>query len=250
MRLSRRILESGVAQHVLATLAVAYLRLVHATNRWQRIGFDDAMRQAMADGRTAAVAGFWHGRMLMMPFARRAPYHYAIVISSHRDGRLIARTVARLGIETIVGSSNRNPTAVTKACVERLRAGNTVICITPDGPRGPRMRASPGAVEMARLAGVRVVPVGYSTTRRRVLRSWDRFILPLPFGRGAMICGEPIDPAGLDRDAACRLLEQRLNALCAEADRLTGHAPIQPAEARPPAAGLAAGAAPRTTAAG
>jgi lysophospholipid acyltransferase (LPLAT)-like uncharacterized protein len=241
MRLSRRLLERGFVQHLLARLAAAYLRLVYATNRWRRIGFEAALARATEGGRSAAVACFWHGRMLMMPFARAPSYHYAIVISSHRDGRLISRAVAHLGIETIVGSTSRGATAATKACVERLRRGSTVICITPDGPRGPRMRASPGAIEMARLAGVRIVPIGYSVTRRRVFRSWDRFILPLPFGRGVLICGEAIDPAGMDRDAACRLLEQRLNAVCAEADRLTGHAPIAPAETAAPAIGVPAG---------
>jgi hypothetical protein len=243
MRLSRRLLANGSVQGALARLAAGYLRLVHATNRWQRIGFEAALAGAAQGGRTAAVACFWHGRMLMMPFARVAPYRYAIVISSHRDGQLIARTVARLGIPTIVGSTTRGATGATKTCIEQLRRGNTVICITPDGPRGPRMRASAGAVEMARLAGVLVVPIAYSVTRRRVLRSWDRFILPLPFGRGVMICGEPIDPAVLDREATRRLVEHRLNALCAEADRLTGHAPIAPAEAPAPAAGMPAGSA-------
>src|SRR6185503_2300433 len=152
MRFPRRLLDSSFVQGTIACAAAAYLRLVHRTTRWQRVGIDDAVRRAMADGRTAAVACFWHGRMLMMPFARVRPYAYSILISSHRDGRLIARAVAWLGIETIVGSSTRGGAGATMACIDRLRRGNAVICITPDGPRGPRMRANLGAIEMARLA--------------------------------------------------------------------------------------------------
>jgi lysophospholipid acyltransferase (LPLAT)-like uncharacterized protein len=225
MRFPRRLLDSSFVQGAIAGAAAGYLRLVYVTTRWQRIGIDEAVHTATADGRSSAVACFWHGRMLMMPFARTGPFDFSILISGHRDGRLIARTVARLGIDTIVGSSTRDGTPAAFACIERLRRGNHVICITPDGPRGPRMQADPGAVQMARVARVMLVPVSFGATRRRVLPSWDRFLLPLPFGRGVIICGEPIEAVELDPEAARRLLEQRLNAITAEADRLTGHAP-------------------------
>jgi lysophospholipid acyltransferase (LPLAT)-like uncharacterized protein len=226
MRFPRRLLDSDLLQGAIAATAAGYLRLVHGTTRWRRLGIDEAVRIATADGRSSAVACFWHGRMLMMPFARTGPFAFSILISGHRDGRLIARTVARLGIDTIVGSSTRGGTAAALDCIERLRRGNAVICITPDGPRGPLMHANPGAVEMARAARVMLVPVSYGVTRRRLLRSWDRFIVPLPFGRGVIMCGEPIEAVALESEAARALLEQRLNAITAEADRLTGHAPI------------------------
>jgi lysophospholipid acyltransferase (LPLAT)-like uncharacterized protein len=226
MRFPRRLLDSALVQGTIASGAATYLRLVHATTRWQRIGVEEAVQIATADGRSSAVACFWHGRMLMMPFARTGPFAFSILISGHRDGRLIARTVARLGIDSVVGSSTRGGTAAALECIERLRRGNAVICITPDGPRGPLMHANPGAVEMARAARVMLVPVSYGVARRRVLRSWDRFVVPLPFGRGVIMCGDPIEAASLDSEAARALLEQRLNAITAEADRLTGHAPI------------------------
>ncbi len=231
MRFPRRLLDDPSVQALLATAAVAYLRFVHRTTRWQRLGLDEIERAAMQGGRTAAVACFWHGRMLMMPFARRGPYAYTMLISGHRDGRLIARAVGRLGIDTVVGSSTRGGASATLACLQRLRGGNAVVCVTPDGPRGPRMRAGPGAVEMARLAGVMLVPVSCGMSRRRVLPSWDRFVLPLPFGRGVLIAGEAIDPAVTGAEAARRELERQLNAITAVADRLTGHAPILPAPA-------------------
>src|SRR5258708_1241169 len=72
------------------------------------------------------------------------------------------------------------------------------------------------------LAGVAIVPVVFATSRRRVLPSWDRFHLALPFGRGAFLWGESIeiarelDPAGLER--ARLLVEDRMNELADEAD--------------------------------
>jgi lysophospholipid acyltransferase (LPLAT)-like uncharacterized protein len=101
------------------------------------------------------------------------------------------------------------------------------------------MRASLGAVEIARIAGKPLVPVAFSTTRRRVLGSWDRFVLALPFGRGVFVVGDPIAPPAADdrgaAEAARRRLEDALNAVTAEADRLTGHAPVEPAPVPAPA---------------
>jgi lysophospholipid acyltransferase (LPLAT)-like uncharacterized protein len=235
MRFPRRLLDNAAVQGALAWTVAGYLGLVYRTIRWRRIGFEAAEGQAIAGGRTSAIACFWHGRLLMMPFARHGRYSYTMLISGHRDGRLIAQTVRRLGIGTIVGSSTRGGAVATRASVERLRQGGAVICVTPDGPRGPRMRANPGAVEIARMAGVMLIPITYGVTRRRLLASWDRFLLPLPFGRGVFICGTPVDPAGLAPEAARAALERQLNAVTVEADRLTGHAPLAPAQARRPA---------------
>ena len=94
------------------------------------------------------------------------------------------------------------------------------------------MRASRGIVAVARLAGAPVVPLAYATRRRRILASWDRFHLPLPFTRGIFIWGEPILIAGALDDAAMEerrvLVETRLNLITAEADRRMGHAAVAP----------------------
>jgi lysophospholipid acyltransferase (LPLAT)-like uncharacterized protein len=111
--------------------------------------------------------------------------------------------------------------------LKRLADGEWVG-ITPDGPRGPAMVASSGIVTIARLARVPIVPVTYATSRRRVLDTWDRFYLPLPFGRGLYLWGEPIEiAADLDEDGIERarlLVETRMNELAREADRRAAEA--------------------------
>ena len=230
MKLGKRLLASAFGQAVLSTAAAAYIRLVHATNRWDWVNVEVGDR--IIDAGETAIVCFWHGRLLMMPKAQRPGAKFAMLISGHRDGRFIARTVTRFGIRTITGSSSRGGAGAARECVNALTSG-TIVCIAPDGPRGPRMRATLGAVEIARLAGKPLVPVACSTTRRRVLGSWDRFLLALPFGRGVYVVGDPIyPPAADDRTAAeavRRRLEDALNAVTAEADRLTGHTPVEPA---------------------
>ncbi len=240
MKLGKRLLASATGQAVLAWLAAGYIRLVHATNRWDWVNVEVGDR-IIAAGETGVVC-FWHGRLLMMPKAQRPGGRFAMLISGHRDGRFIARAVARFGIRAITGSSNRDGATAARDCVNALASG-TIVGIAPDGPRGPRMRAAPGAVEIARIAGKPLVPVACSTTRRIVLESWDRFLVALPFGRGVFVVGDPIPaPASDDRGATEALrqrLEDALNAVSAEADRLTGHAPLTPAPI--PAQGLPEG---------
>jgi len=153
-----------------------------------------------------------------------APFH--MLISAHRDGRIIAGAMTYFGIETIAGSTSRGGSSALRKILKRLKEGGCVG-ITPDGPRGPAMTVSIGIVNIARLAGVPIVPATYATSRRRELASWDRFHLALPFGRGVFLFGEPIeigaelDETGLE-DVRC-LIEARMVEMVREADRRVGH---------------------------
>jgi hypothetical protein len=94
------------------------------------------------------------------------------------------------------------------------------------------MRASDGVISLARLSGVPVIPATYGASRRKVLGSWDRFVVPLPFSRGVFLWGEPIqvarDADAAAQEAARQELEDRLNALTREADRLCGRETVPP----------------------
>lgn len=217
-----------------------YIRFVYLTNRWTVEGAETP-RHLRAEGRPFILA-FWHGRLLMIPMAwqRFAPMH--MLISAHRDGRIIADSVTYFGVNSIAGSTRRGGSAALRAMLKRLADGDCVG-ITPDGPRGPAMTASVGIVNVARLGRVPIVPIVFSTSRCRVLATWDRFHLALPFGRGVFLWGEPIEIApDLDEDGIERarsVVESRMNALAAEADRRAGHCTIVAAGPIPGASGLA-----------
>jgi lysophospholipid acyltransferase (LPLAT)-like uncharacterized protein len=155
-----------------------------------------------------------------------------MLVSDHQDGRLIARTIAHFGIDSLAGSSSRGGAMALRGMAQALARGASVV-VTPDGPRGPRMRAAAGIAMVAKLSGMPVVPATYSTSRGRTLSSWDRFLLALPFGRGVFICGDPIHVAR-DADAAAlesarQAIETQLNRVTLEADRLCGRKPVEPA---------------------
>jgi lysophospholipid acyltransferase (LPLAT)-like uncharacterized protein len=103
--------------------------------------------------------------------------------------------------------------------LERLAQGEQ-IAITPDGPRGPRRDAAPGVAQLAALSGIPVLPCAAQTSRRVTLNSWDRMVLPLPFGRGNLVCRAPIAVGREEAAAALPTIAAALNNAADRADLL------------------------------
>ena len=232
----KRITRINMVRQVLCWIAANYIRLVYRTSRWRYEGTSHP--EALWDQNKPFIVAFWHGRLLMMPYMWRPGVPINVLISHHADGEFLSRIMRYFSIETVRGSSKKGGAAALRKLV-RLLARGDCIGVTPDGPRGPRMRASGGVVALARMAGVPIVPVAVATTRCRVLGSWDRFLLALPFGRGTFLWGEPIhvarDARGAALEAARESVESALNDLAGQADRRCGIDPIQPAEPASPA---------------
>jgi lysophospholipid acyltransferase (LPLAT)-like uncharacterized protein len=161
-----------------------------------------------------------------------------MLISMHRDGEIIARAIGYFGIGTVRGSAAKPGSNKDKGGAAALRGmlkalkGQDYVGITPDGPRGPRMRASEGIVTVARVSGAAVLPCSFSCRNRVVLNSWDRFVIPLPFTRGVIIWGDPITvarDAGAAEIEAVRLkIEEGLTAITDAADAAMDVAPVAP----------------------
>lgn len=224
--LGKRLLRGEGARQALCWLIALYVRFVYATGRWTVEGAEIPGR-FHRDGKPFILA-FWHGRLLMMPKVWRPGQPIHMLISAHRDGRIIAGAVRHFGIRSVAGSSSRGGLPALRAMVRSLRAGECVG-ITPDGPAGPVLRASEGIVQTARLAQVPVIPVSYATRRRAILGSWDRFHLAFPFSEGLFLWGEPIAVPGDADEAAVafwrKRIEDSLNGLTREAERRMGHDP-------------------------
>jgi len=230
----RQITRSAAAQRTLWWLAAQYIRLLRLTGRWHNEGEEIANR-LFAEGRPLILA-FWHGRLLMMPFAWRHRKHVHVLISGHRDGRLIAGAMAQFGIPTVTGSTRRGGAGAILKLSRVLQDGG-VVAITPDGPRGPRMRASAGIVHLARITGATILPMTYAARPSRRLSSWDRFVLPFPFSRGVFLWGAPVtvaaDADDETQEEARRALEEQLTALTDRADAELGVPRTEPAASIP-----------------
>jgi lysophospholipid acyltransferase (LPLAT)-like uncharacterized protein len=153
------------------------IRGLASTWRYRVVNADSY--RALVSQRRPFIFAFWHGQLLPLAWLHRG-HAVSVVISSHRDGELIARLVERLGMRTIRGSSSRGAARALLGVVRELENAG-VVAITPDGPRGPAGRFAPGALVAAQRAGAPIIGIGVSARRCWRLRSWDRFLIPKPF---------------------------------------------------------------------
>jgi lysophospholipid acyltransferase (LPLAT)-like uncharacterized protein len=218
----KRLAQARLTQGLIANLVGLYLRFALGTTRWRFHGAEHAAPHIAGE---PVIVAFWHERQAMMPMlwvlARRggARPRVHILSSRHRDGRVISMAVRWFRLDVVYGSSSRGGPTSLRTLAALLAKGDHVA-ITPDGPRGPRRVAAPGVAQLASLAGVRVLPCAAQTSRRAVLKTWDRFIAPLPVASGVIVC-EPtiaIGPGGWEE--ALPRIEAAMTAAADAADRL------------------------------
>ncbi|MEK9645310.1 MAG: lysophospholipid acyltransferase family protein [Alphaproteobacteria bacterium] len=232
MAVLRRAARSDATSSILSWCVAGYIKLIWLTGRWRIEASDEAAR--LMEDHSPLIACFWHGRMLVLPnLWRKHPAKPSVLVSQHRDGVFLSRTVARLGIGTVAGSTSRGGGAALLGIVRALRRGES-IGITPDGPRGPLMRAAPGAAIAAGMSGAPLLPVTYGARSRIVASSWDRFVIPLPFTRGIIRISDPISVSGDADEAALadisRRLETELIRMTEDVDRELGVNPVRRAD--------------------
>lgn len=129
------------------------------------------------------VIMFWHGSMVAGWFCVRSLKPVALV-SKSKDGGILASVLQSWGYRLVRGSSTKQGREALAEAIEDVRRGRAgVIAITPDGPRGPRMKYKRGAFSAAKELAVPLYHLHISYTRKRTLKSWDRFEVPLPFSR-------------------------------------------------------------------
>ena len=225
----KALVKKRAVQRFLSWLAHIYIRFVYLTGRWRMVGID----HDLVDGSRPLIVAFWHGRMLMMPCARPRAMTFSMLISRHGDGVLIADAISHFNVGTVQGSTQRRGAEALREILRTLNDG-TSVGITPDGPRGPRMRCAGAIADIARLSGVPILPATYSAKWRLILGSWDRFLLPLPFTRGVYVVGDPMDVApDDDMPSTINRLENVLNELTRRADTMMGVETVEPAMLEP-----------------
>jgi lysophospholipid acyltransferase (LPLAT)-like uncharacterized protein len=175
------------------------------------------------------IVALWHGQHILSAFDRPRHIPVSAMLSRSADAELNALVLERNGFRTIRGSGGRSrKKSVDKggaraliALKKTLDAGNAVAMIA-DIPHGTPRQAGMGIVTLARISGRPILPVAYATSRRKVLdRTWDKTTINLPFGRRAVIFGEPIL---VDRAAGEEELEEKRQAVTAGLNAVTARA--------------------------
>ncbi len=215
--LLNRILRTNFTQVMIAYIAYRYIRFVYATGTFE-FKNREVIEGYIAENQPFIIA-FWHGHLLMMACAWQWPLPFNMLISNHRDGKLISKITSHFDIQTINGSTERQGFAAARRIIAKLKQGQ-VIGITPDGPRGPREQVSDGVLQLARLAKVDIIPVAYACTNMKKLQTWDHFRLTTPFSKGVFVAGTPIVPSK-DLEQLRTTLHDEMQATVAMADAMT-----------------------------
>jgi lysophospholipid acyltransferase (LPLAT)-like uncharacterized protein len=212
---SRRIARTPALQRIAGGLAAEYLRFVWHTSR---LTLDPPDLYEMVTPQLPVIVAMWHGQHFMVPFLSRG-HRVKVLISRHRDGEINAYAAQRLGVVPLRGSGDhgrrfdlKGGVAAFKGMLTALNEGYTVA-LTADIPKVARV-AGPGIIKLGQLSGRLIYPVAVATSRRMVLKNWDRSAVNLPFSRIAIVVGTPLAVAAEADDSvleSCRtLLQERL----------------------------------------
>ncbi len=198
---------AGMLGHVAATALLATTRV-----RWA--GREHYLR--FRERGEPVVFVFWHGCLLPL-------FHYhrnegiVVLISEHADGEYITRLIRHGGFDAVRGSSTHGGTKGLKGLVRAARAGRN-LALTVDGPRGPAHEFKPGALAVAQIAGLPIIPVAAGASSSWRARSWDGFLVPKPFSTVRIEYGPP---RLLSRQAGRAEMERLGAELQAELNTLT-----------------------------
>jgi lysophospholipid acyltransferase (LPLAT)-like uncharacterized protein len=212
--------RSGPVQGFLSLILAFYLWLILRTIRWRRINAEPIVEVISRPG--GMIACFWHGRIALSIAAQPlvVPGRPArLLISTSPDGEFIAQAMARMSLPSFRGSSRKSKDpkrqgsggAAYRQSLEWLEKQGGVFILTPDGPRGPAEQMADGVMRIAQRTGAPVFLMGFAARPCKRLKTWDSMVLPLPFGRGAMVFEGPVrfEP-GDDLEAARRDWAARL----------------------------------------
>lgn len=190
--------------HLVPPLAVVCIHLIYLCSR-KEIDVDPEVENMWTRGEHV-ILSLWHDQLLLM--AKAYTQKAQILISASRDGELIARAMAFMGQKAVRGSSSRGGSSAFKQLLRLAREPYDLV-ITPDGPRGPRHEIKEGVVHLARLSKRAVVPMTMACSRGHRFASWDRFLLPYPFGRLVFVYGKPLY---FSKDESAEDFHHRLSA--------------------------------------
>lgn len=203
----KRLGRSQLVRELAGALAAGYLRLVKATTPFT---ITPPIEETVAS-KLPVIVAMWHGQHMMVHYARFPGAKLGALISRSADGEVAAQIMERVGIHPIRGSGGpagksrkRGGAEALRAMLRELQQGRS-IALTADVPKVSRI-AGAGIVTLAQLSGRPIYPIAVVTSRRIDMNSWDRASVPLPFGRGAIVLGDPIEVA---REATPDVIEAK-----------------------------------------
>jgi len=185
----KRIFKHQYFQVFLGWVISFYIKICFQTSIW--LTKNSEIVEKLLKKNKSFVVCFWHNRLLMAVFCWKWPHEFKMLISGHSDGKIISNAISNFGIQTISGSARKNNVSSLKEILKEIN-GNSIIGITPDGPKGPNEEVKIGLISLLKKTNVPVLPLSYSAKFKFKLKTWDQFIFVIPFNKFVAVWGNPL----------------------------------------------------------
>jgi lysophospholipid acyltransferase (LPLAT)-like uncharacterized protein len=227
----RTLRKSELFRRSLGYTLAGYLWSVARSARFE---VEPANIYEIAEREMPIILTFWHGQHFLAPFIMQTHHRAKVLISRHADADINAIAAEALGVGTIRGSGatnardfhRKNAVGAMREMIDTLAQGINVA-LTADVPKISRV-AGRGVIALARHSGRPIYPIAIATNRRIVAKSWDRASIDLPFASGGAVAAEPVrvamDADDAELETARKLVQERLNAATARAEKLAARA--------------------------
>lgn len=190
---------------VLPYILYLLIKLIYLTNR-------KTFHHPKLNENEAFIFVAWHGDLVSQPinyFNKRPNGKVKTMISQSKDGEIIAKVYSLFGIGAIRGSSSKGAAKALISTIREIKSGYDVA-ISPDGPRGPRFSVASGVVAIAQKSGARIIVLSSKPEKYWQFNSWDKFILPKPFGKVNFYMSEPYDIVNLEFEEARDFIKNKM----------------------------------------
>lgn len=116
------------------------------------------------------------------------------LISLSKDGELVSHVGKEFGLIPIRGSSSKGGVKAFLTLVKTIKENkSSQILITADGPKGPAKKIKEGIILLSLKTKVPIIPIAWTSTKTKIFqKTWDKFMIPLPFSTITFYYGEPI----------------------------------------------------------
>ena len=188
-----------------------------------KIHGEDNLLQLAKAGKPIMVC-VWHGRLLFPSwYIRLKMTNLHAIASYHSDAEIMARILKHWGYSLIRGSTRKGGKAVVQKMADVFKNGG-IVAVTNDGPKGPPRIAKAGSTGLAIKYDVNMITITGSATKYWQMNSWDKFMLPKPFGCIDILVAPPlqIDIPPANNEEEVKFLSDYMNHYQDEVDRMTG----------------------------
>ncbi len=208
--LLKKFFKSGFALELITRILKFYVEIVFLTSKII-ISVDNGSLSVLKSKKPCIIT-LWHGRICIIPKIMSRYGNFIILTSPHSDGRYIEKFISLYGHGVIKGSSNKRGLEATREIVKAIKNGDR-IAITPDGPRGPGYVAKGSAVNIASKFNIPIISVCFSSSKRKILNTWDKFYIPLPFSKIKINISSPYLHSDNDLEKLTTSMNGQLKAL-------------------------------------